>query len=149
MLSFALPLLTYAIPVLILVAPWAAASIPVAGPVLAKILGWRIRLPVNVLMAAVAFLWLGGQTAAVTAVKDAVSKYVSSAELSATKAQLEEERRRHAAAEGARKKAQAAALEAEQRAAIAQARLEDAIAADTGKDGAVWEEGDIKWLNEN
>lgn len=77
----------------------------------------------------------------------ATAGLVARAELKAVEAQLAQERRFRRAADDAAREAVIRAHAAERAKNEAMADLEDLIATDTGDDGAVWTEGDIKWLN--
>lgn len=79
-------------------------------------------------------------------VQQATAKLVARSELTAVQAQLARERQLRLAADTAAREAGIRAYAADRAKAVALARLEAAIAADTGEDGAVWTEGDIRWL---
>lgn len=75
-----------------------------------------------------------------------LSGYVLLSEKTALQAQLDRERQLRAAAERASTEAAKRAETAARLRSETQAALEARIAADTAEDGAVWTEGDLKWL---
>tara|TARA_R110002020_G_scaffold21450_2_gene72845 strand:+ start:2406 stop:2825 length:420 start_codon:yes stop_codon:yes gene_type:complete len=79
-------------------------------------------------------------------VRLATAGLVAKAELTAAKAQLARERELRLAADKAATEARNRALAALRLKQDAQKALEERISKDTGKDGAVWTEEDIKWL---
>lgn len=79
-------------------------------------------------------------------VRRATADLVARAELKAVEAQLEREREFRRIADRAFVQARQRADEAEKAARLASKKLEKQIAEDTGDEGAVWTEGDIRWI---
>lgn len=83
------------------------------------------------------------------AVKAATKDLISLSEKTALQAQIKEMERQRQAADAAANAARAQADKATKEATDAKAKLDAAIAADTGADGARWSQSDLDWLSKH
>lgn len=83
--SWLQPFIAVIIPAAVLASPWIAMVIPVVGPGVSKILRWCPPIPIFILVAAAAWVWLDRDGAIMRAARDATKELVAGEELAAAK----------------------------------------------------------------
>lgn len=81
-----LPWIGYVVAGLVAFSPILAMQIPVVGPLVAKLLRWRLPLPIHLLAAVAVVIWAAWNSSIIRAVKSSAKDIVAGEELAAAKA---------------------------------------------------------------